>query len=176
MLDTGTTQSILHSDLVTDDDLLDESTTVRCAHGALSLTPWHIAVRIGGKKVIVNAAVSSTLPQSAIIGWDAPSLLHLLPKAGNRQLCERVGVGPGQPTDDIVTGEGGRSIYTSLYLYPCTLHYFYHIGSREHMISVMPLLFHPIAFYHSLVLSYGQEGQVSHSSPKLSGATRRGGL
>ena len=52
LLDTGTTQSMVHSDLITDDDLLNESTTVRCAHGDSVTYPLApIAVRIGGKKM-----------------------------------------------------------------------------------------------------------------------------
>ena len=33
LLDTGTTQSMVHKDLISDHDILEEHTTIRCAHG-----------------------------------------------------------------------------------------------------------------------------------------------
>ena len=55
-----------------------------------------IIVQVGGTSVVVKAAISSTLPQDALIGWDAPEILTMLTqptKACNGQLSKREGIG-----------------------------------------------------------------------------------
>ena len=97
LLDTGTTQSMVHKDFISDGDILEEHTTIRCAHGDSVAYPLAtIIVQVGRTRVVVKAAVSSTLPQDAIIGWDAPEILTMLTqptKAYTRQLSKRVGIG-----------------------------------------------------------------------------------
>ena len=75
LLDTGTTQSIVHSDYVSEDDI-DGHTTICCAHGDTVTYPIAaVEVKIGDKKKILHAAVSTKLPQAALIGWDAQPFL-----------------------------------------------------------------------------------------------------
>ena len=79
LLDTGATQTLVHKDLVTDDDVLDGEVTVRCAHNDTTSYPLAvIKVNIGGRDIITTAAVSSTLPASILLGWDVPDLLKLV--------------------------------------------------------------------------------------------------
>ena len=99
LLDTGTTQSLVRSDYVEDDDLLDGSVPIRCMHGDVKNYPVApIAVDIDGTKAIVHAAVSPNLPQPAVIGWDAPTLLRQLFVQKDGQLSKRVGIGPVRET------------------------------------------------------------------------------
>ena len=73
--DTRTTQSMVHKDLVPDDSILDSIQQFRVHMEIPSTTP---SVNIGGTRAPVKAAVSSILPQPALIGWDAPEFLSLL--------------------------------------------------------------------------------------------------
>ena len=92
------TQSLFHADFVTKDDILDGAVPIRCIHGYAHEYPVApIEVEIGGQKAIVHAAVSRTLPQPAVLGWDAPTFLQELPRP-QQQLEERVGIGPIYPT------------------------------------------------------------------------------
>ena len=97
LLDTGTTQSMVHKDLVPDDSILKEHTAIRCAHGDSVIYPIApIVVNIGGTRATIKAAISSTLPQPALIGWDAPEFFTLLKpqsRAWNGQLSNRMGIG-----------------------------------------------------------------------------------
>ena len=59
----------------------------------------------------MNAAVSSNLPQTAIIGWDAQTLLRELLTPASEQLSERVGIGlsaenPDDSTSSLVKDGG----------------------------------------------------------------------
>ena len=68
LLDTETNQSLVHSDFVTKEDIIDEHTTIRCMHGDEVTYPLAVVkVGIGGKDVIMNAAVSNTLPRAALL-------------------------------------------------------------------------------------------------------------
>ena len=93
------TQSIVHSDFVTEDDIIAEYTTISCAHGdTVSYPVVAIAVTAGDRKEILHAAVSNKLPQAALIGWDAqPFLQHPLDSPQQHQTSKhrppRVGVG-----------------------------------------------------------------------------------
>ena len=98
LLDTGTTQSLVHADFVTKDDILDGAVPIRCIHGDAHEYPVApIEVEIEGQKAIVHAAVSRTLSQPAVLGWDAPTFLQKLPRP-QQQLEERVGIGPTYPS------------------------------------------------------------------------------
>ena len=56
-----------------------ESTVIQCAHrDAIAYPLETIELEIQGKPVIVDAAVSNTLPQSALVGTDVPWLLEML--------------------------------------------------------------------------------------------------
>ena len=100
LLDTGTTQSLVHAKYVTSEDVLEESVSIRCIHGEIRDYPVApIQVEIGGVKAIVKAAVSKKLPQSVVLGWDAPAILQQWLQHLNQDLEERVGIGPvSEPT------------------------------------------------------------------------------
>ena len=84
LVDTGTTQTLVHSGLVTNDDILDGEVTIRCAHGDTSSYPLAaVKINIGGKDIITTAGVSSTLPASALLGWDVPELLNFVADGQN---------------------------------------------------------------------------------------------
>ena len=79
LVDTGATKTLVRGDLVSDDDILDGEITIRCAHGNIVSYPLAVVkINIGGKDIITQAAVSSTLPASALLGWDIPQLMSLV--------------------------------------------------------------------------------------------------
>ena len=78
LVDTGATQTLVHKELVTDDDILDGEVTIRCAHGDTASYPLAV-VKIS---IITTAAVSSTLPTSVLLGWDIPELMELFADDG----------------------------------------------------------------------------------------------
>ena len=79
LVDTGTTQTLVHKELVIDDDILDSEVMIRCAHGDTASYPLAaVKVTISGKDIIITAGVSSTLPASALLGWDIPELLEFV--------------------------------------------------------------------------------------------------
>ena len=72
----GTNQSLVHSDLITEEHIIDQYTTIRCMHGDEVSSPLAVVkVGIVEREVIMNAAVSDTLPRAALLGWDMPELL-----------------------------------------------------------------------------------------------------
>ena len=78
LLDTGSTKTLVRSELVSNKDLLGEETTICCAHGDVVSYPLAaVKMSIGGENV-VKAGVSRTLPTSALIGWDVPQLMSLM--------------------------------------------------------------------------------------------------
>ena len=79
LVDMGATQTLVHKSLVTDEDILDGEVKIRCAHGDTVAYPLAaIKITIDGKDIITTAAVSSTLPASALLGWDVPELITYL--------------------------------------------------------------------------------------------------
>ena len=103
LLDTGTTQSLFRADFVTKDVIVVGAVPIRCIHGDAHEYPVApIEVEIGGQKAIVHAAVSRTLPEPAVLGWDAPTFLQKLP-IPQQQLEERVGIGPIYPSTQLPT-------------------------------------------------------------------------
>ena len=75
VVDTGATQTLVHKRLVTDEDILDTEVTIKCAHGDTVAYPLAaVKITLGGKD-ITTAAVSATLPTSALLGWDVPELM-----------------------------------------------------------------------------------------------------
>ena len=80
LLDTGCSKTIVRRDLVGEEQWLGgESTIIQCAHGdAIAYPLAAIELEIQGKSVLVNAAVSDTLPQSVLVGTDVPGLLEML--------------------------------------------------------------------------------------------------
>ena len=83
-----------------EEDLIDQYTTIRCMHGDEVSYPLAVVkVGIGEREVIMNAAVSDTLPRAALLGWDMPELLSHIggdswkTTSADEQLAARVGVG-----------------------------------------------------------------------------------
>ena len=53
--------------------------TIRCAHGDTVLYPLaNIKMEVGGQEFEVEAAVSTTLPVSVLLGGDVPELKELI--------------------------------------------------------------------------------------------------
>ena len=80
LLDTGCSKTIVQRDLVGEEQWLGgESTIIQCAHGdAIAYLLAAIELEIQGKSVLVNTAVSDTLPQSVLVRTDVPGLLEML--------------------------------------------------------------------------------------------------
>ena len=78
-MDTGATQTLVHKELVADDDIVDGEVTICCAHGdTASYPPSVVKIYIGGKDIIATAAVSGTLPTSVLLEWDVPELMNFV--------------------------------------------------------------------------------------------------
>ena len=96
----GTNQSLVHSDLITEEDVIDQFTTIRCMHGDEVSYPLAVVkVGIGEQEILMNAAVSDTLPRASLLGWDMLELLSHIggdsrkATSADEQLAARVGVG-----------------------------------------------------------------------------------
>ena len=111
LLDTGCSKTIVQRDLVGEEQWLEqESTIIQCAYGdAIAYPLAAMELEIQGKPVLVNAAVSDTLPQSVLVGTDVPGMLEMLQmrqstKEGKKLLQKALAVmtrscARGQPTD-----------------------------------------------------------------------------
>ena len=91
LLDTGCLKIIVRRDLVGEERWLEgESTVIQCAHGdAIAYPLATIELEIQGRPVLVDAAVSDTLPQSALVGIDVPGLLEMLQGSGTKEPLEK---------------------------------------------------------------------------------------
>ena len=80
LLDTGCSKTIVWRDLVGEEQWLEgESTIIHCAYGdAIAYPLATIELEVQGKLVLVNTAVSDTLPQSVLVGTEIPGLLEML--------------------------------------------------------------------------------------------------
>ena len=80
LLDTGCTRTMVRRDLVQEESLLPgEAVTVLCAHGDTALYPLaKVKIDVEGLKLEVKAAVSESLPVSALLGTDTTQLGQLL--------------------------------------------------------------------------------------------------
>ena len=79
ILDTGCSRTMVKRELIFEDDLTGEATTIRCAHGDTVLYPLAtVRISVGNYSVEVEAAASTTLPVSALTGTDIPRLNELL--------------------------------------------------------------------------------------------------
>ena len=79
VLDTGASRTMIRKELVSEVELTGEVTTIRCAHGDVVLYPL-VMVEISMENYImeVEAAVSTTLPVSVLVGTDVPKLKTIL--------------------------------------------------------------------------------------------------
>ncbi len=83
LLDTGCSRTLVHEDYVPEGKYLaGEVVAIRCAHGdTVSYPLSQIDIVVDSITIQVEAAVSSTLPVSVLLGTDVPqlpSLLHIL--------------------------------------------------------------------------------------------------
>ena len=79
LLDTGATKTLVRRELVSEEDFLGGEITIRCAHGdVVSYQLAAVKICIGAENIVVKAGVSSTLPASALLGWDIPQLMSLM--------------------------------------------------------------------------------------------------
>ena len=79
-LDTGCSRTLVHRKLVPKEKAQDGGgVAIRCAHGDTVLYPLaKISLEVDGKSIVVEAAVSETLPMSVFLGTDIPELTELL--------------------------------------------------------------------------------------------------
>ena len=79
-LDTGCTQTMMHSDLVLPEKFLEGDTVViKCAHGDVVLYPLaNVEMEVDGLKVEEEAAASGKLPVAVLLGKDVPGFHQLL--------------------------------------------------------------------------------------------------
>ena len=74
-LDTGCSQTLVHSSLVPPDHLLDETVDIRCAHGDIVSYPVAVApICIDSEQYTVRVGVSCSLPHSVLLGTDVPGV------------------------------------------------------------------------------------------------------
>ena len=79
VVDTGASKTLVHSDLVTQDDILEGVVNIQCAHGDIVSYPLAaVKIAVEGKEIIAHAAVAQSLPVAALLGWDVPDLMALV--------------------------------------------------------------------------------------------------
>ena len=79
VLDTGCSRTMVRRELIREDDLTGEAITIRCAHGDTVLYPLALVrISVDGRILNVEAAASTTLPVSVLLGTDVPQLGGLL--------------------------------------------------------------------------------------------------
>ena len=78
-LDTGCSQTLVHSSLVPREKLLDETIDIRCAHGDIVSYPMAVApICIDSEQYTVHVGVSCSLPHSVLLGTEVPgTVCHL---------------------------------------------------------------------------------------------------
>ena len=79
-LDTGCSRTVVRSDLVDKMKTIGgETVTIQCAHGDITTYPVAtVEIQVNGKQIVVEAAVSDTLPRSVLLGTDVQELSELL--------------------------------------------------------------------------------------------------
>ena len=79
ILDTGCSRTMVKRELISEDDLTGEATTIKCAHGNTVLYPLAtVRISVGDYSVEMEAAALTTLPVSVLMGTDIPRLNQLL--------------------------------------------------------------------------------------------------
>ena len=79
LLDTGCTRTMVRRDLIPEENLPGEAVTVLSAHGDTALYLLaRVKIDVEGLKLEVKAAVSESLPVSALLGTDTTQLGQLL--------------------------------------------------------------------------------------------------
>ena len=79
VVDTGASKTLVRSDLVTQDDILEGVVNIQCAHGDIVSYPLAaVKIAVEGKEIIAHAAVAQSLPVAALLGWDVPDLMALV--------------------------------------------------------------------------------------------------
>ena len=63
LLDIGTTHSIVHSDYVSEDDIIDGHTTIRCTHGDMVTYPIAAVVVKIGNKILLQQSLPNLTKQ-----------------------------------------------------------------------------------------------------------------
>ena len=80
LLDTGCSRAMVHShSVVRKEELLKESTVVRCAHGDFTEYPMaKVCIGVDGQQFTTVAAVSNNLLVDVLLGIDIPTLGALI--------------------------------------------------------------------------------------------------
>ena len=103
VLDTGCSRTLVRSDLVGKERLNSEkSVTVQCAHGdAVEYPVATVEIRVQGRRVAVEAAVSDKLPHSVLLGTDVPELVSWLKKENKALMIVTRSQSRRQPTNEV---------------------------------------------------------------------------
>ena len=83
LLDTGASTTLVRKDLIPE-EMIGGEISIRCAHGDVVFYPLaEIEVEVGGRQLVVQAAVADKLPVSMLLGRDVPEMGRLLRKEGD---------------------------------------------------------------------------------------------
>ena len=79
-IDTGCSQTLVHSSLISKDAVLpDETVDIQCAHGDITTYPLaDVELVIDGVAQEIRVGVAQSLPHSVLLGTDVPHLIDLL--------------------------------------------------------------------------------------------------
>ena len=79
-LDTGCSRTVVRSDLIDKRKIVDgEFVTIQCAHGdTVSYPLAQVELRVEGRPITVEAAISDKLPRVVLLGTDVPEMSELL--------------------------------------------------------------------------------------------------
>ena len=121
LLDTGSTQTLIRTDMLPADARKTGETSVMCTHGDVQKYPKaEVNIRIDGRSFYVRVGVLDNLPVAALIGQD---LLPIIMKKPFVKYKERKKTLPSwrinrrlswqyasKCPDSFVAGEGGRNV------------------------------------------------------------------
>ena len=86
LLDTECSRTLVHQQLVPEELKMGDAVAIRCAHGDTVLYPLaDISLEVNGKAIIVEEAVSDTLPMTVLLGTDTSELSELLEISGDNK-------------------------------------------------------------------------------------------
>ena len=80
LLDTGCSRTVVLEKFVPREKILEgEAVIICCAHGDTVLYPLaEVDIKVDGRRLTVEAAVSKTLPMDVLLGTDVPELAEML--------------------------------------------------------------------------------------------------
>ena len=111
VLDTGCSRTLVRSDLVGKERLSSEkSVTVQCTHGdAVEYPVATVKIRVQGRRVTVEAAVSDKLPHSVLLETDVPELVSWLKKENKALMVVTRSQSRRQPNSEVALEDPGTA-------------------------------------------------------------------